>query len=97
MLKKQTDMRSCTTNRRMTNKIPIGEGEWIGIEFSFSPVPRVRVFPIMSLLRSDLFSFAYRPAGLKEPYHFLLRSQVSKWALLVTHDLGFLENPAPVS
>jgi len=30
MLKKQTDMRSSTTNRRMTNKIPIGEGEWIG-------------------------------------------------------------------
>lgn len=33
MLKKQTDMRSSTTNRRMTNKIPIGEGEWIGREF----------------------------------------------------------------
>lgn len=33
MLKKQTDMRSSTTNIRMTNNIPIGEGEWIGREF----------------------------------------------------------------
>lgn len=43
-------------------------------------------------------SFSYRtPAGFKQPSHFLLRSQVSKWALLATYDLGFLENPAPVS
>jgi len=33
MLQKQTGTRSSTTNRRMTNKIPIGEGEWIGREF----------------------------------------------------------------
>jgi len=32
-----------------------------------------------------------------KPSHFLLRSQVSKWALLATHGPGFLGNPAPVS
>ncbi|KAK8964770.1 hypothetical protein KSP40_PGU000742 [Platanthera guangdongensis] len=37
----------------------------------------------------------YRSAGFQQPWHFLLRSQVSKWALLATHDLGFLENLAP--
>lgn len=56
-----------------------------------SPVPRVKVFPIMSLLRSELVDYL-SPANLR-----LLRSQVSKWALLATHDLGFLENPGPLS
>lgn len=37
MLKKQTDMRSSTTNRRMTNKIPIGEREWLGEVLETSP------------------------------------------------------------
>ena len=67
--------------------------------YLYAPVPRVRVFPMLSLLRSEQnFWILFRlSAGFKQPSHFLLRSQVSKWALLATQDLGFLENPAPVS
>lgn len=63
-----------------------------------APVPRVRVFPNYepTQIRTKLVDSLW-PAGLLQPSHFLLRSQVSKWALLATHDLGFLENPAPVS